>query len=138
MRNIADDIETKQTIENVSDEFLANINEGIEIEKIAYQLQDNNTLRISTTIDVPSATPITEKHKNELSQMLALATEKSVSLDINIVNVSSVLIERKEEITKDKQLQEQIEAYVKENTGMIILESKIAYNPTPLVYLNLI
>lgn len=138
MRNIADDIKTKQTIENVSNEFLANINKWIEIEKTSYQIQDNDTLRISTTIAVPSATPITEKHKNELSQMLALATQKSVNLDINIVNVSSVLIEKKEELTKDQQLQKKIQEYVQANTGMVIIESKIAYNPTPLVYLNLI
>jgi len=70
--------------------------------------------------------------------MLALATQKSVNLDINIVNVSSVLIEKKSEITKDQQLQKEIEEYVKVNTGMVIIESKIAYNPTPLVYINVI
>lgn len=137
MRNIADDIKTKQTIENVSNKFLANINKWIEIEKTSYQIQDNDTLRISTTIAVPSATPITEKHKNELSQILALATQKSVNLDINIVNVSSVLIEKKEEITKDQQLQRKIEEYIKTYTGITIIESKIAYNPAPLVYINL-
>lgn len=136
MKNITNDIKTQQIIEKVSNEFLANINKWIEIEKISYQIEDYDTLRIKTTIDVPSATPITEKHKNELSQMLALATEKSVNLNINIVNVSSVLIEKKEEKTKDQQVQEKIEEYIKTNTGMTIIESKIAYNPNPLLYLN--
>lgn len=137
MKNIADDMKTTQIIEKTSNDFLRNINKKIEIKKTSYQIQDNDTLRISTTIDVPNTTPITEKHKNELSQILALATQKSVNLDINIVNISSVLIEKKEEITKDQQFQKEIADYAKINTKIIIIESKIAYNPTPLVYLNL-
>lgn len=138
MKSIAEEMKITQNIEKTSNEFLRNINKKIEIKKISYQTQENNTLRISTTIDVPNTTPITEKHKNELSQILALATQKSVNLDINIVNISSVLIEKKEEITKDQQFQKTIQEYIKANTGIIIIESKIAYSPTPLVYLNLL
>lgn len=137
MREIANNINTKQKIENVTNEFLWNINKKIEIEKISYQIQDNETLRISATIDVPSTTPITEKQKNDLSKILALSTQKSVNLDLNIVNISSALIEKKEEISNDEKVQQKIEEYIKGYSGVTIIESKIAYNPTPLVYLNL-
>lgn len=137
MKSIADDINTKQKIEKVTDEFFWNINKKIEIEKISYQIQDNETLRINATIDVPSTTPITEKQKNDLSKILALSTQKSVNLDLNIVNISSALIEKKEEISNDEKVQQSIVEYIKAYTGMTIIESKIAYNPTPLVYLNI-
>jgi hypothetical protein len=137
MQKIANNMKTKQTIENVTNEFLDNINNKIEIEKISYQIQDNNILRISATIDVPNTTPITEQQKNDLSKILALSTEKSVNLDLNIVNISSVLIEKKEEINNDKKVQEKIEEYITTCTGITIIELKIAYNPNPLVYVNL-
>lgn len=137
MKEITNNIKTKQTIENVTNEFLGNINKKIEIEKISYQTQDDDILRIRATIDVPSTTPITEQQKNDLSKILALSTEKSVNLDLNIVNISSALIEKKEEISNDEVFQKQIQEYIKTYTGITIIESKIAYNPAPLVYMNL-
>lgn len=136
MKSIANDIVTRQKIENTTKEFFGNINKKIEIEKISYQTHTNDTLRISATIDVPSTTPITENNKNELSKILALSTEKSVNLDLNIVNIASVSIDKKEEISKEEKLQTKLQEYFK-SYDITIIESKIAYDPLPLFYLNL-
>lgn len=141
MRNIAEDIQVKQTIKNVTNEFLTNINNEIEIEKISHQIQDD-ILRISATIDVPSTTVITEQQKNELSQILATTTEKSVNLDLNIVSISSVLIEKREqmteqEISNEEMLQQKIKEYIGYYTGVIVIEFKLTPGPHPLIYLNL-
>ncbi len=136
MESITENLQIKQTIENTTKEFLADINKEIEIEKISHQIQGNDILRISATIDVPNTTPITETHKNELSQILALSTQKSINLDLNIVNISSVIIEKKE-LNKDEQAKQYIRNYLNTQTGITLIETKIAYNPTPLVYINL-
>jgi hypothetical protein len=56
---------------------------------------------------------------------------------MNIINISSVLMETKEEISNDKILQEKIKEYITIYTGITIIESKIAYNPAPFIYINL-
>jgi hypothetical protein len=68
---------------------------------------------------------------------LAISTQKSVNLDLNIINISSVSINKTNENISNEKIQESIKKYIQTYTGITIIELKTTYNLLPLIYINL-
>lgn len=137
MKSIVYDIQTTQTIEKNTNDFIQSIDKRIEIKNIWYQNLKENKILIETTINVPNTTIITEKNRDDLSKILAASTNKSVDLELNIVTLSSVVIETTKEPSKEETAQKEIKNKIKEYTWVIIIDSNIAFDNSPIIYLNL-
>lgn len=93
MTQIAESQKIKSVITNVSDTYFQILNDGIELNDLSFRDVWNNTLRIVTRLDVPSEFSFTNIHKEELTKRLSESLWKSVELDLDIVEISSVYID---------------------------------------------
>lgn len=101
MLQIADTQATTSLITDISDDYLDSLDEWIVINDLSFRNLDNNVTRIAAKLDVPSDFMFTNLHKDELTKKLAEWLWKSVELDLNIVEISSVYIDD-ENITEKK------------------------------------
>lgn len=70
--------------------------------------------------------------------MLALSTNKSVDLDLRLVDISSVYIDVVKEPTREEKIKKYINDFFSKNyTDIIIIDTKIAYQSQPIVLLQL-
>lgn len=139
MTSISQDININQNIKNTIYSFTKNnIDEKIEVDNIKFINIDKNKIFINTTLNVPIWTIITDKHKQELTNMLALSTNKSVDLDLRLVDISSVYIDVVKEPTREEKIKKYINDFFSKNyTDIIIIDTKIAYQSQPIVLLQL-
>ena len=70
--------------------------------------------------------------------MLALSTNKSVDLDLRLVDISSVYIDVIKEPTREEKIKKYINDFFSKNyADIIIIDTKIAYQSQPIVLLQL-
>lgn len=138
MESITDDINLNQSIRNTMTSFVQNINDKVEISDLNYKNTEQNKIFVNAILNVPIWTIITDKHKQELTNMLALSTNKSIDLDLRLVDISSVYIDSVKEPTKEEKIQNYIQDFFKQNyPEIIVIDTKIAYQTNPIVLLEL-
>lgn len=138
MESITDDLNLNHSIKNTLNSFVKNIDEEIDISNLNYKKTEQNKIFVSAILNVPIWTIITDKHKQELTSMLALSTNKSIDLDLRLVDISSVYIDIKKEPTREEKIQNYIQSFFKQNYSEItVIDSKIAYQNDPIVLLEL-
>lgn len=104
MQTIGQNYKTNIILNDTFDNFLETIDPKIEFTEIDYKKSEDKTLRINATLTVPDTIQITNEHRNELTQHLALATQNSVELELKIIDVSSVYIDTPQEPSKEELL----------------------------------
>ena len=96
MSQIADNMKMTNEITLTSRNYLKNLDANIKIDKIDFKnISDDKTknlLRVSEIVNVPDDFVVTNEHKNELTKLLSMATQKSVELDLDIVEISSAYV----------------------------------------------
>jgi len=116
-------------ITTVSDDYFSSLDEWIKINEIKYRNMPNNIVRVVSKLDVPSDYVITNLHKDELTKMLSSTLWKSVELDLDIVEISSVYIWDENDFEKD--IIDDVSAYLdKENILLVdykILQDDVYY-----------
>jgi hypothetical protein len=102
MKTIAQNMNTNQIIKTTISDYIYTINPNITLEKFDHQnLDQTNKLLINTQISVPDTIKITDQHKNEISKILAANLHKSIDFNLQILDISSVIIETPKEIKKE-------------------------------------
>lgn len=138
MKSITDDLNLNQSIQNTLNSFIKNIDEEINISNLNYKKIEQNKIFVSAILNVPIWTIITDKHKQEITSMLALSTNKSIDLDLRLVDISSVYIDVKKEPTREEKIQNYIQDFFKQKYPEItVIDFKIAYQNEPIVLLEL-
>jgi hypothetical protein len=92
MSQISDNMEITNEITITSRNYLESVNNNIQIDEISFKNMADDLLRVSTIINVPDNYLVTNEHKNELTKLLSMATQKSVELDLDIVEISSAYV----------------------------------------------
>lgn len=93
MSQIAWDQKITNIINQVSDDYLKTLNDWIVVNSMSFRNLQNNTVRVTVKLDVPSNFKITNSHKEEMTKKLSEYLEKSVELDLEIVEISKVYID---------------------------------------------
>jgi hypothetical protein len=92
MSQISDNMKTTNQITVTSRNYLESVNNNIQIDEISFKNMADDLLRVSTIINVPDNYLVTNEHKNELTKLLSMVTQKSVELDLDIVEISSAYV----------------------------------------------
>lgn len=109
-------------ITTVSDDYFSSLDEWIKINEIKYRNMPNNIVRVVSKLDVPSDYVITNLHKDELTKMLSSTLWKSVELDLDIVEISSVYIWDENDFEKD--IIDDVSAYL-DKEDVLLVDYKI-------------
>lgn len=118
MTQIASTQKTQSLITNVSEEYFKILNNWIQINDLSFRDVWNNTLRVVTKLDVPSEFSFTNIHKEELTKRLSESLGKSIELDLDIVEISSVYIDDSD--TDEKILLQDIHDYLQMNDVVLV------------------
>ncbi len=118
MLQIADTQATTNLITDISDDYLDSLDEWIVINDLYFRSMDNNVTRIAAKLDVPSDFMFTNLHKDELTKKLAEWLWKSVELDLNIVEISSVYIN--DENIVEKNILKDVSDYLDKNNILLV------------------
>ncbi|NOZ44693.1 MAG: hypothetical protein GXP45_06200 [bacterium] len=136
MQTIAFNFKTNAIINESFDTFRKSINPSIKFQNPSFQKINDNTLKVNATLSVPSNLKITENYKKELTQRLALATQESIELQLNIIGVSSIYIDT-HEVNQEQLLQQELLTYLKTKKSLTLIDFKIAHDENPLVLITL-
>lgn len=139
MKSIAQNMNINYTIKTTISNYISNINKNITLEKFNYQHIDGiDKLLINTQISAPDTIKITDQHKNDISKILAANLKKSIDLNLQIIDISSVVIDTPKEPTKEDIFSEKIQKLLTtEKNGIIILDKSITYQDKFVVFLTL-
>ena len=133
MTQIAESQKIKSVITNVSDTYFQVLNDGIELNDLSFRDVWNNTLRIVTRLDVPSEFSFTNIHKEELTKRLSESLGKSVELDLDIVEISSVYIDDSD--NEEKILLQDIHDFLQMN-DVVLVDYKVLRDEYTFFFLN--
>lgn len=133
METIAFNFKTSKTINQNFENFREWVNQSIRYDTPQFTTLDEDTLRVSATLHVPGALKITDEHRQELTQRLAVATQKSIELQLNLIDISSVYIDNEEKLTLEEQLKDEFHHIIPNTSGLVLLDIKVAQNGKPLV-----
>ena len=136
MSQISDNMKITNQITITSKNYLESMNSNIQVDKISFKNLSDDLLRVSTIINVPNNYLITTEDKNELTKLLSMATQKSVELDLNIVEISSAYVWEKK---TDKDILIDNIAKVIHSTfkSVFIVDHRVVEQDSALVFLNL-
>jgi len=139
MKSISEDININQNIKNTIHWFTKNnIDKKIEIDNIKFTNIDKNKILISANLNVPIWTLVTDNHKKELTNLLALSTKKSIDLDLRLIDISSVYIDVVKEPTREEKIKFYMQNFFQKHYPEIVLiDIKIAYQKNPIVLLQM-
>lgn len=136
MTQIAENMTITNQINNISKSYLDSINKKISLDKIFFNNLSDDVLRVSAVLNVPSDVLVTKDNKDELTKLLSLEIEKSVELDLSIVEISSVYI-WKQETKEDKLLLNINNILSDEFCDVFVLDYRIVDKAETLLFLNL-
>ena len=129
MSQIAQDQRTTNIVSKVSDSYLSALNDGVVISELSFRTISNDVVRVSEKLDVPSNFTLTNVHKDELTKKLSESLWKSVELDLDIVELSSVYIDDTNIV--EKNLVQDVSAYLDKNNLLLVdykvLQEDISY-----------
>lgn len=121
-------------ITQVSNSYFDSLNDEIVINELSFRNVSDDTVRIVSKLDVPTEFSFTNVHKEELTKKLSEALWKSVELDLDIVEISSVYIEKWE--STEKILLDKVNQYLLSNS-IILVDSKNLLSNSNFLFLNL-
>lgn len=139
MKTIAQNMNTNKTIKTIISNYVYNINSNITLEKFDYKnINQTDKLLINSQISVPDSIKITDQHKNEISKILAANLQKSIDFNLQILDISSVVIDKPKELKKEDIFSQKIQEKINtENNWIIILDESITYQNNFFVLLTL-
>jgi len=138
MQTIAQNFKINTNINQTFENFLEDIDPNIEFDQVEYKSIDDKTLRIKATLNVPNTVKVTDLHRQELTQHLALTTQKSVELELSLIDISSVYIDTPANTSQEERLKTRLESTIKNYSGLVLVNIRIAGDPNPLVRMHLI
>lgn len=134
MTQIAETQKMNNLITQVSNNYFDTLNDGIVINELSFRNVSEDTVRIVSKLDVPADFSFTNSYKEELTKRLSESLWKSVELDLDIVEISSVYIEKWED--PEKVLLDKINKYLLSNQ-IIMVDSKNLLSSSNFLFLNL-
>lgn len=136
MSRIADNIQITNKITVTSENYLKSLEKDIVVDNIKFKNISDELIRVSEVLNVPNHFLINNEHKNELTKLLSMSAQKSVELDLDIVEISSVYIW--EEKTDLDILMDNISSVIN-NTfrNLYIIDHRILNQEFNFVFLNL-
>jgi len=134
MTQIAESQKMNSLITQVSNNYFGTLNDDIVINELSFRNVSDDTVRIASKLDVPSDFSFTNSYKEELTKKLSESLWKSVELDLDIVEISSVYIEKWE--APEKILLDNVNKYLSSN-HIIMVDSKNLLPSSNFLFLNL-
>jgi len=134
MTQIAETQKMNSLITQVSNNYFNSLNNDIVINELSFRNVSDDTVRIVSKLDVPAEFSFTNSHKDELTKRLAESLWKSVELDLDIVEISSVYIEKWDD--PEKILLDKVNKFLLSN-GIILVDSKNLLSNSDFLFLNL-
>ena len=134
MTKIAETQKINNKIIQISNDYFDSLNDEIVINELSFRDVSDDTVRIVSKLDVPAEFSFTNSYKEELTKRLAESLWKSVELDLDIVEISSVYIEKWE--SSEKILLDKVNKYLSSN-NIIIVDSKNLLSGSNFLFLNL-
>lgn len=134
MTQIAETQKMNNMITQVSNNYFDTLNNGIVINELSFRNVSDDTVRIVSKLDVPADFSFTNSYKEELTKRLSESLWKSVELDLDIVEISSVYIEKWE--APEKILLDKVNKYLSSN-HIIMVDSKNLLPSSNFLFLNL-
>ena len=136
MSQIADNMKITNQITVTSRNYLESMNNNIQVDEISFKNMSDDLLRVSTIINVPDNYLVTNEHTNELTKLLSMATQKSVELDLDIVEISSAYVwENKTD--KDILIDNIAKVISATFKSVFIVDHRVLEQESELVFLNL-
>lgn len=124
MEQIAENFQIENELNKYAKSYFESLDQEIVLDKLTFYKSENGVLRVSMVLNVPSDIVLNNSNKEELTEILSLNTSKSVVLDIDIVEISSVFVSKYDDLFdkfKNKMNQKIFDNY----TWMIVLDSKL-------------
>lgn len=134
MSQITESQRMNTLITHISNNYFDTLDEWIVMNELSFRNTANDTVRIISKLDVPTEFSFTNLHKEELTKKLSEALWKSVELDLDIVEISSVYIDKWED--PGKILLSNINKYLSEKQ-IILVDSKNLLSGSNFLFLNL-
>ena len=134
MTQIAETQKMNNQIIEISNNYFGKLNDKIVINELSFRNVSDDTVRIVAKLDVPTEFSFTNSYKEELTKNLSQSLWKSVALDLDIVEISSVYIEKWE--VPEKILLDKINKYLLSNQ-IIMVDSKNLLSGSNFLFLNL-
>lgn len=134
MTQIAESQRMNSLITQVSNNYFGTLNDDIVINELSFRNVSDDTVRIVSKLDVPSDFSFTNSYKEELTKKLSESLWKSVELNLDIVEISSVYIEKWE--SPEKILLDKVNKYLSLN-HIIMVDSKNLLPSSNFLFLNL-
>lgn len=134
MTQIAESQKMNSLITQVSNNYFSSLNNDIVINELSFRNVSDDTVRIVSKLDVPAEFSFTNSYKEELTKRLSESLWKSVELDLDIVEISSVYIEKWE--APEKILLDKVNKYLSSN-HIIMVDSKNLLPSSNFLFLNL-
>jgi len=134
MTQIAETQKINNKITQISNNYFNSLNDEIVINELSFRNVSDDTVRIVSKLDVPTEFSFTNSYKDELTKRLSESLWKSVELDLDIIEISSVYIEKWEDT--EKALLENINKYLQSN-NIIMVDNKNLLSGSNFLFLNL-
>ena len=134
MTQIAEAQKMNSLITQISNNYFNTLNDDIVINELSFRNVSEDTVRIVSKLDVPAEFSFTNSYKEELTKRLSESLWKSVELDLDIVEISSVYIEKWE--APEKILLDKVNKYLSSN-HIIMVDSKNLLSSSNFLFLNL-
>lgn len=134
MTQIAETQIINSKITQISNDYFDSLNDEILINELSFRNVSDDTVRIVSKLDVPAEFSFTNSYKEELTKRLSESLWKSVELDLDIVEISSVYIEKWDD--PEKVLLDKIGKYLSSN-HIILVDNKNLLSSSNFLFLNL-
>ncbi len=136
MSQISYNIQTTNQINETIKSYFKSIDTKIDLDKISFHDLGDDLIRVKSVLNVPNDILITSENKNDLTKLLSLNLQKSIELDLNIVEISSVYISKEPSI--EHLIIAKINNIFDESTNWIfLLDYKFLEQEKIILFLNL-
>lgn len=136
MLQISDNIKINNQINETIKSYFKSIDTKIDLDKVSFQNLWDDLIRINSVLNVPSDVLITNENKTDLTKILSLNLQKSIELDLNIVEISSVYISK--EPTKEQLMMSKVKNIFDSTfKWIVLLDYKFLQQEKIILFLNL-
>lgn len=136
MLQISDNIKINNQINETIKSYFKSIDTKIDLDKVSFQNLWDDLIRINSVLNVPSDVLITNENKTDLTKILSLNLQKSIELDLNIVEISSVYISK--EPTKEQLMMSKVKNIFDSTfKWIVLLDYKFLQKEKIILFLNL-
>jgi len=126
MQTISFNYKTNIIINETFENYFSNFDKSIEVKNTNHQNLDDETLRIEAILNIPDSLKITDQDKQELTQRLALSTQKSIELELSLIGISSVYIDIPKEDNQETILNLRLKKELLPYNWSMLVDLKIA------------